>query len=234
MPRSAPEHPDHRPADAGAPLPETAAHPAPRPSTTTTAVLAVVLLGTAVALAVLATPRDGAVTRWDVGVLRAVEGIREPWLTTAMTLATDTAGVAVIAVLLVPVLWLVRRGDRPAALLLAVGAAVAAAVSNAAKPLVDRARPDSVDPLVTAHLASFPSGHTMTAVGAYGVLAVLLARRGHAVLAAVSALWVLVVGLTRVYLGVHFPTDVLGSLAAGGVLLLVVARLDQRLAPAPA
>jgi undecaprenyl-diphosphatase len=94
----------------------------------------------------------------------------------------------------------------------------------------ERARPTVVPHLQDAGGYSFPSGHTMTAVITYGLLAAVLVGqvRGRAryVPPIVAALIIGAVGFSRVYLGVHYLTDVLaGTLVAGACLILAVAAL---------
>ena len=85
--------------------------------------------------------------------------------------------------------------------------------------LVARPRPSPVLRLVGAHGFAFPSGHTATATIGCGLMAVLLwqvvARRWRVPLVTVSVVAAAAVGLSRSYLGVHWPTDVLGGWAYG-------------------
>ncbi|MFJ4521697.1 phosphatase PAP2 family protein [Streptomyces sp. NPDC088810] len=126
--------------------------------------------------------------------------------------------------------WLVwRRAAWWTALWLAVTCALAALVQQSVKAVVARPRPVWPDPVDSAHYAAFPSGHAMTATVVCGLLLWLLHRRG-----AGRALWrtgvaaalvsVVGVGVTRVWLGVHWPSDVLGGWL-GGALLVAVAVL---------
>jgi membrane-associated phospholipid phosphatase len=71
---------------------------------------------------------------------------------------------------------------------------------------------------------SYPSGHAMTSLICYGVLAWVLGSafpRARRIVAVLLALWVGAIGFSRVYLGVHWPTDVLGGYLAGGFWLCV-------------
>ena len=88
------------------------------------------------------------------------------------------------------------------------------------KNLFHRPRPLFVDPVTTAIGFSFPSGHAMGAFVFYGLLAYLLMRNNTTLLTRImiSLIFILVVGLigfSRIYLGVHFPSDVLGGYIAG-------------------
>lgn len=92
------------------------------------------------------------------------------------------------------------------------------------KHLVRRARPNLDHPLVSLTSYSFPSGHTAGATVFYGFVAVLLlahagdSRWRHAIVPG-AVFMVLLVGLSRIYLGAHYATDVLGAMVEGGLWL---------------
>ena len=103
------------------------------------------------------------------------------------------------------------------------------------KPVFQRPRPD-LPQLVPASGYSFPSGHATVTAALFFTLALVYCRHtdsrtGRTMMLAGAALLVLLVGISRVYLGVHYPSDVVAGWAAGGLLALVVAmllRLDSR------
>ena len=109
-------------------------------------------------------------------------------------------------------------------------------VNTGLKNLFDRTRPTVVPQLDTVHTLSFPSGHAMVSAAVYLSLAVLAARlvrprHAKVYVVAVAATLTVAVGVTRVYLGVHYPTDVLAGWIAGGLWALlcgVAALLLQR------
>jgi undecaprenyl-diphosphatase len=115
---------------------------------------------------------------------------------------------------------------------------VAKLLETGLKVSFERARPTVVPHLTEAGGYSFPSGHTMTAVITYGLLAAVLMShlRGRAryVPPMVAALVIAAVGFSRVYLGVHYLTDVLaGTLVAGVCLILALSALFLLDQPSP-
>lgn len=99
-------------------------------------------------------------------------------------------------------------------------------VSTLLKELFDRARPDLVEAGTRVYTSSFPSAHAMMSTCMYLTFGVLLAhyetRRGKKVIVLVfSALIILAVGLSRIYLGVHWPTDILAGWTAGAIWALL-------------
>lgn len=132
---------------------------------------------------------------------------------------------AALAVAAVVVLRRTRRCREP---LLALGALAAGQLIRfGVSALVQRARPPRADWLTAADGYAYPSGHTTTATLAWGLVVALLwphltnRRRGCAAIITAAAI-ALAVGGSRVWLGVHWPTDVLGGWTLG-VLLLTLA-----------
>jgi undecaprenyl-diphosphatase len=161
------------------------------------------------------------------GDLNAVVAPR-PWLVTTLEVLT-AAGASVTAwvVLATLTLALLARGRRHLALYVAITGLGGAMLSPLIKQLVGRLRPMVDVPVATALGPSFPSGHTLSVTLWVGVVLLVLlpavpAQRRRLVIAAGVAL-VVVVGLTRIALGVHFVSDVLGGWLVGTGWLLVTA-----------
>jgi undecaprenyl-diphosphatase len=148
---------------------------------------------------------------------------------------TALGGVGVLTFLTLAIaelLWLQRRRGTAFFLLASIGSGVA--LSSLAKNLFDRPRPDLVPHGSFVYTASFPSGHSLMAAVTYLTLAVLIARsfperRLKAYVAGLTVLMTLSVGISRVYLGVHWPTDVLAGWAAGGAWAFACAALAHHL-----
>jgi undecaprenyl-diphosphatase len=156
---------------------------------------------------------------------------RQPWSTTAARVITDMGspvGVAVTAVVVGVALAWVRRSWLPL-LVFALGAGGIGVINMTVKQLVSRDRP----PLATAVLGeqgfSFPSGHTVGTtvvwlLSAWMVGHWVIGRRAVQVAVWTGALLMIVaVGTTRVYLGVHFPSDVLAGWALGAAWAVTIA-----------
>ena len=174
---------------------------------------------------------DEDVTRFDPGVLRFAVDHRSAAATTVMKAVTWLGSSSVIVPLVVVVgcYLVLRRRDWRAAALVAAAFLGAFVWSNLVKAIVERPRPPASLALVSVTGAGFPSGHATQAAAFYGMLAlVLTVRRPVAtrVAAWVAALVVVAaVGLSRVYLGAHWLSDVLGGYALGALWVAVLASL---------
>ncbi len=164
------------------------------------------------------------IAHFDLFVGQALIGLRSQSLTTFFEVLTGLAGTKGIILLLVTSFVLLLRSPyRQLPIVLGAGAAVELTVVVIVKLLVARPRPDQAIQLVHESSFSFPSGHTMAAVVVYGLLAYFISRtvsRGRK--AAVIALWVVFaasVAASRIYLGVHYPSDTLASACLGGASL---------------
>ena len=124
----------------------------------------------------------------------------------------------------IPALWLLRRGAYKLVIFLAVTCIVGGLVDTAVKVAVGRSRPDVDDPIVEAFGESFPSGHSMSSLVCYGALLVafapILSPTARRWAFAGGALLVLAIGASRLVLGVHYITDVLGGYVLGAAWLI--------------
>jgi YegS/Rv2252/BmrU family lipid kinase len=150
-----------------------------------------------------------------------------PWLADiAQGVAVATEPNYVVLAGLVAAIALVVKGYRRAAIWAAVVIVAARFAYYGVKQLVERPRPHWADPIDRAPGWSFPSGHASTIAAAAGVAVVLVAmlvrRRGlRRALIAASVLLALVVGADRVFIGVHYVSDVVGGFLLGAAITLV-------------
>lgn len=159
------------------------------------------------------------------------------WLREFMGDVTALAGwpVLTVFIILFTSFLMMRRHWRNASILLAavIGQTV---IVGQLKNLFERARPDIVPHLVEATSYSFPSGHSASAAAVYLTLAAILSReterqREKFFIVGAAVLLVALVGFSRVYLGVHYPSDVLAGWAFGAAwasLVLLTAQFADR------
>jgi undecaprenyl-diphosphatase len=173
--------------------------------------------------------KTSALTSADIRLDEHLAPMRDAVLTLGAKGATVVAQAAVGAVVtvVVPVgLWLVRR--RRDALIAVCVMAGSLAVAFAVKILVAEHRPPQrLWVIPPDNKESFPSGHATVAAAVALLLFLLVRGRLRVLVAALGVLFALGVGFARVYLGVHYPVDVVGGyLVATGVSLIVVGFFD--------
>jgi undecaprenyl-diphosphatase len=179
---------------------------------------------------------DGETHAFDRAVMLALRETGEPedplgpaWVEFVARDVTALGGTAVLVLLTIAALGFLLLSRRwGAAIFLALSMLGGTLLSNALKSIFDRPRPDLVPHAVEVSSASFPSGHAMLSAVAYLTLGALVAEvlpqrrfRIYLLLWAVSL--TLLVGTTRVYLGVHWPTDVLAGWCIGAAWALTCA-----------
>ena len=190
---------------------------------------------------------EGETHALDLALLQA---LREPgrphdpigphWLEQAAQDMTSLGSVAVLSFVLIGAAgYLVMMRKWRDALVLGFAVPGGLLISNALKALYGRPRPDLV-PEAVAHLnASYPSGHAMMSAVTYLTLAALLARtqsnpQVKAYFYGLALTTTILVGLTRIYLGLHWPSDVLGGWCVGAawaIFCRLLADYGPRLAP---
>lgn len=143
------------------------------------------------------------------------------WLTHAVDDITALGGTTVLALMtILSVIYLLLARQRAIALFMFLSIIGGWLAGNVLKLGVARPRPDIVPHLVEVHDLSFPSGHAMLSAVTYLTIGALLSRaqqyRSTRIFLIAAAIFLtFIIGLSRVYLGVHYPTDVLGGWCAG-------------------
>src|SRR5690606_23071591 len=168
---------------------------------------------------------SAAFDQWTLRLLRDPADLANPrgpaWLQQAAVELTTLGGTPVLSVVvIVGVGYLLVRRSFVAAAALAIAVVGGRLLSALLKTGFARPRPDVVPHFTEVHTLSFPSGHAMMSAVVWLVLGAMLAqahstRRIKVYFIAAAASVTMVIGLTRIYLGVHYPTDVLAGWAAG-------------------
>jgi len=172
-------------------------------------------------------------TAFDNQIVELVAGFRSAELNAIMLFITNlgaTVTVVFMSVVVIIGMWLAKhRHHIPALIISMLGAGI---FTYTLKQLFTRARPEMANAVIEELNFSFPSGHTLIAICFYGVLIYFLVHVVKPMWAKLlvfvlgSAL-ILAIGISRIYLGVHWPTDVLASLLLGGSWLCLLAALHE-------
>jgi undecaprenyl-diphosphatase len=165
--------------------------------------------------------QGGATQRFDQAVLLCMSQHRVEWIERSLLEITALGtGLVVMMMVLITALFLRFTEHRYSAFLLLFSTGGGILLNNILKLTFDRQRPDVFTWSTHAASSSFPSGHAMSAAVVYGTIAFLLARleprRWTRALTITGAL--LLIGLicvSRLYLGVHYPSDVIGGVVIG-------------------
>lgn len=198
--------------------------------------LALLVLGMAgLALHIAEGILDGDVFASDRAILLALRDpadlsrpIGPAWLLQASRDVTALGGFTLLWLFgFAGVIYLLMRRRRAEAAWIAVSLVGSALINSGLKSFFHRARPEVVPHLADVSSASFPSGHAMSAAAIYLTLGVMLAetdprRLGRVFVMGFMTLLSVAIGCTRIYLGVHWPSDVVAGWCLGAVWALIV------------
>ena len=191
--------------------------------------LLVVLGCLGVFLVLLEDVLDGDLMRIDAWAYHLiVERLRAPWLTPVMASISSLATPIVLIVMLL-VIAAFAPGRRPG-WCCAVNLVLVTLLNAGLKVLIARPRPDEAIRLVAETGFSFPSGHSMVSMAFFGLIIWMVwhyegDRVQRLLLCSAFSLVVLAVGFSRIYLGVHYASDVLGGFCASLIWLAFYTRL---------
>lgn len=170
---------------------------------------------------------SGGSLSFDESAIILLHEIQSPLLNLLVLGITHTATYVVLCPIVAMIIYLWRRGEKRMVPVPIISFIVFSLIGLLLKVLVARPRPSVVLPVMVEPLFSFPSGHVMMAVGVYGLISLLLWQRQRQILSLISGVWVLLIAFSRLYLGVHYPSDVIASLLLGFVLLGIFFWIDR-------
>ena len=172
---------------------------------------------------------EGEVSAGDNAILRTVAKTRTPWLTSAAVDVTALGSITLVILFSAfALLVLVVLRDRMGALQLLAASAGAGVLTSVTKSFVDRIRPPEAQQLIVVSGFSYPSGHSASASALYLTIAIIAGRYvrhagARAVIFLAVSMVLIMVGASRVYLGVHYPTDVVSGISLGSAWALLLA-----------
>jgi len=154
--------------------------------------------------------------------------VRTPWLTEVavdLTALGSVTLVVLISTIALCVLLLLK--DRMGALQLGAASVGAGILTTTIKNYIDQPRPEVVQQVIRVSGLSYPSGHSLAAASLYLTVAILvcrhLQRMGHQIaILMMTIVIILLVGISRIYLGVHYPSDVASGVSLGAAWALVL------------
>ncbi|WP_158555845.1 phosphatase PAP2 family protein [Peribacillus glennii] len=170
--------------------------------------------------------RENELVRFDSAIIQFVQGLVSDRLTSAMKVITYFGSKTwlTFATLGISILLVLMHKKRFAVFLL-FSSTAGGLFNMLLKWIFKRERPD-IYPIIVEHGFSFPSGHSMGSFIFYGALAIILVKISTPVyldwlFGGFCALIIFLIGLSRIYLGVHYPSDVIAGFAAGGAWLTI-------------
>ncbi|MGB5980837.1 MAG: phosphatase PAP2 family protein [Nonlabens sp.] len=177
--------------------------------------------------------RDNTVSEYDESISDAIVAYRSPFLTDYFTFVTevgDAIGYVVVFILCTLIFYLVFKNWKYVVQIATV--MILALSSNLIlKQIINRARP-TAEHLVEVKTLSYPSGHAMMSMAFYGFLIYLIHHFKFSkgltwLLTILMGVLILSIGVSRIYLGVHYPSDIAGGFIAGLVWVVFCAMMFQ-------
>lgn len=178
-------------------------------------------------LAIAKEVRDNETQNFDSSVLLAIHQLSGPKLDSLMSAITQLGGVLFVPIataLGALLLWAKRR--KVQAIKLALGVGGATVINLFLKNYFERQRPQLWDRLIVEHTFAFPSGHAMASGALAASIVLILWKTKYRKIAVIlGSIYVAVIGFSRLYLGVHYPSDIIAGWCVSVAWVLLVALL---------
>lgn len=170
---------------------------------------------------------EGATTAFDSAILLWINARGNPGFDWFFIHITDLGGVTFLAILSVIITaFLIYKKSYYRALLMLAAVGGAAMMNLILKSIFERTRPDLWTHLVTEDNFSFPSGHAMgSSAFAFAIIAILWGTKWQPLAIGLGIIYIFFIGFSRLYLGVHFPTDIIAGWALSLAWVSVVTGL---------
>ncbi|WP_318618310.1 phosphatase PAP2 family protein [Sporosarcina sp. YIM B06819] len=189
----------------------------------------ILCIGLAITFIYIATTvGNNSIASFDTTAIAFVQGLEAPWLTAILKVFTTMGSgyvVVPMALLLVVILYFGLRA-RPQAWLLLIVVTGTPLFNSLLKLYFKRERPD-IHRILDAHGFSFPSGHAMISFSLYAIIAFIAwgfikTAMGRVMLLLFTAFMILTISISRIYLGVHYPSDIIGGFTISALWLTIV------------
>lgn len=167
----------------------------------------------------------------DNNIYNFVISFKNETLTTIFKMITSLASVKfIIVIFIISLLGLIKYKK---GIFFSIIICLDTIVNLIVKKIIGRNRPDKINWLVVEKGYSFPSGHTMISITFYGLLIYFITKSNikkstKILLSIILGVLILLIGLSRIYLGVHYFSDVIGGLLWGGLVLFSYIKLIER------
>lgn len=197
--------------------------------------LIALLLGSFIELTIELLQRDKEIAFVDYWILNSIERFRSAPLNGIMVdlTALGSPAIATLLSIIFFIVFLLLK-DRTSALHLLAASVGGGILSRLFKLAIGRERPHIIPQLVDVTGFSYPSGHALFAASIYLTLAMLAARHfpriaARAIIFGLSVVVIIIVGFSRVYLGVHYPSDVVSGILLGASWAFILGALVAKL-----
>lgn len=157
--------------------------------------------------------RENETLSFDKNILLWINSFSNPTLDKVMIFITNYGGfIGAIIISVILLAYLLKRKRKYDAIFAALGIGGTLLINNILKIVFKRARPSLWDLLISENSYSFPSGHTMISLSIVLVLILIFRYNKYRnLLIVISIIYAILVAFSRLYLGVHYPTDILGG-----------------------
>lgn len=164
---------------------------------------------------------------FDGAIQQGVHSLSSSAVDSVLTIITQFGGVlAIIIGAAALVVYLLYTHRQRMATIVLFGVGGAALINTVLKLIFERTRPDLWEHLVVEYSYSFPSGHAMASSAlAFSVMAILWSTKWRWYAVAFGALYIVIIGFSRIYLGVHYPSDVIAGWCISAVWVVIVKQL---------